>query len=225
MQRITSSPLGAKGSPQKVCEEVQWPELLDAEQQLLTAWKLYRKLQVIALSYILPLLPLRKTCQDVNGNHVSGSLNIFYFMKILHMFFTALLSHGGPLAWMLQMGPHTWTTSLSLHTFLTVSEHARHFQPLGFLFSLSSAKHSSLLSAWCSFPSLAANFWLRCCPSPQAGPTALSPVPTPVTGSPYSSSLLGLQPFVHHSNGFQEPIAAISLYPSGMSWVITMLTC
>lgn len=141
----------------------------------------------------------------MNDNHVSESLSVFYSMKILHMFVTALLSHRGPLAWMLQLGPHTWTpSSLSLHTLLTVSEHARHFQRIGFLFSLSSAKHSSLLSAWRSFPSLAANFWLKCCPSPQAGPTALSPVPTPITGSPYGSSLLGLQPFVRHSNVFKS---------------------
>lgn len=201
-----------------MCEEDRWPALLDAEQQL------YRKLQVIVLSYFLPHLPLKNKCQDVNDNHVSESLSVFYSMKILHMFVTALLSHRGPLAWMLQLGPHTWTPSLSLHILLTVSEHARHFQRIGFLFSLSSAKHSSLLSAWRSFPSLAANFWLKCCPSPQAGPTALSPVPTPITGSPYGSSLLGLQPFVRHSNVFQEQTVAISLYPSGMSWVITMLT-
>lgn len=201
-----------------MCEEDRWPALLDAEQQL------YRKLQVIVLSYFLPHFPLKNKCQDVNDNHVSESLSVFYSMKILHMFVTALLCHRGPLAWMLQLGPHTWTPSLSLHTLLTVSEHARHSQRIGFLFSLSSAKHSSPLSAWRSFPSLAVNFWLKCCPSPQAGPTALSPVPTPITGSPYGSSLLGLQPFVRHSNVFQEQTVAISLYPSGMSWVITMLT-
>lgn len=51
--------------------------------------------------------PTERKCQDVNDNHVSGSLNIFYFIKNLHMVVTALLSQRGPLTWMLQMGPHT----------------------------------------------------------------------------------------------------------------------
>lgn len=39
----------------------------------------------------------------MSDNHVSGSLSIFEFMKILQMFLATMLSHRVLLAWMLQM--------------------------------------------------------------------------------------------------------------------------
>lgn len=96
--------------------------------------------------------------------------------------------------------PHTRAILLSLNTLFTVSEHARHFQPLGFLFSLSSAKDSSLLSTWHSFPSLDAIIWLKCCPSPGSH----SSVPRPHTCNRISLYIITSWSFVSHQRFFKS---------------------